>query len=619
MHQTHLLKMPRSLLPSDMKKPPAYNEPGPRAFKETMMRRAVNTLRMRWHLLAVSTLALLCLLISAPRHARAMFVEQMAVSTRAIALGNACTADPPGIMSVHYNPAGLSKLPDKAFSQGLTLPFIFQEIKVTADPDMQPFMDGSSPNPVGHPNGASSADKVDPIAGTSGTSGPSMYIPILNDTIPFLAGPTLGISGRKKDSKWTFAYANYSPFAVGLTHEEYDDPARYQAKTLGQQHLIYAAPALSYQFNDKLAMGVTVGMGQTATYATLDMRMPNQMTALTKVLGDATKDLNIPVISQMTLPPPWFGGGVGPYDKVAELEMTMRDDFSPNYNFGVLYEPLSWLSLGITYQSEIKVEQVGNWNVQYSKQFKAMIDWLGQGNILPVTAAMLNLPTEGENQSGYVTNNMTIPQRVQAGIALKPIKYFQLLFDVNWVDWSVLKEDKFVFDRQADFLRFATLMGYTGGPDTMIIQRDFEDTISWAVGLEIFPLDWFTWRFGYEWRPTSVQEDLYDAMYAVPDMHNFGTGFGIKTKSDIVIDVSFAYLLGETMTIPNNGSINMNSTDFNKPVYNPYAGLDFEEEMSAYIFSVNVRMPIHVMQDHLHHQAEMVGKAYHFLNPFDDE
>jgi len=26
-----------------------------------------------------------------------------------------------------------------------------------------------------------------------------------------------------------------------------------------------------------------------------------------------------------------------------------------------------------------------------------------------------------------------------------------------------------------------------------------------------------------------------------------------------------------------------------------------------------------VMQDHLHHQAEMVGKAYHFLNPFDDE
>lgn len=584
------------------------------------MRRAVNTLPMRWHVPVVSTLAVLCLLIiAAPRHAGAMFVEQMAVSTRAIALGNACTADPPGIMSVHYNPAGLSKLPDDAFSQGLTLPFIMQKISLTADPSMQPFMDGSSPNPVGSPNGASEESKVDPLAGTSGTSGPSMYIPLLNQTIPFLAGPTLGISSRKKESKWTLAYANYAPFAVGLTHEADDDPARYQAKALGQQHLIYAAPAVSYRMNDKLALGFTVGMGQTVTYATLDMRMPNQMTALTKVLGDATKDLNIPIISQMTLPPPWFGGGVAPYEKVAQLSMTMRDDFSPNFNVGLLYDPTNWLSLGLTYQSEVKVEQVGTWNVQYSKQFKAMIDWLGQGNILPVTAAMLNLPTRGENQSGYITNNMTIPQRVQAGIALKPIKYFQILADVNWVDWSVLEQDKFVFDRQADFLRFATLMGYTGGPNTMLIQRDFKDTISWAVGLEIFPTDWFTWRFGYEWRPTSVQENLFDAMYAVPDLHNFGTGFGIKTKNDVVIDVSFAYLLGETMEIPNNGSTNMNSTDFNKPVYNPYAGLNFKEEMAAYIFSVNVRMPIHVMKDHMHHQAEMVKKAYHALNPFDGE
>ena len=583
------------------------------------MRRAVNTLRMRWHISAVSTLAVLCLLICVPPHARAMFVEQMAVSTRAIALGNACTADPPGIMSVHYNPAGLTKLPDQAFSQGLTLPFICIDISLTADPDMQPFMDGSSPNPVGHPNGASEESKVDPLAGTTGSSGPSMYVPLYNDTIPFLAGPSLGISSRKKDSKWTFAYANYSPYAVGLTFDDDDNPIRYQAKALGQQHLIYAAPALSYKVNDKFSVGFTVGLGQTATYAELDMRMPNEMTALTRVLGDATKDLNIPIISQMTLPPPWFGGGVAPYDKVAELDMSLRDDFSPNYNVGILYEPLSWLSLGITYQSEIKVEQVGNWNVQYSQQFKAMIDWLGEGNILPVTAAMLNLPTDGENQSGYVTSNMTIPQRIQAGVALKPSRYFQFLFDVNWVDWSVMNKDTFTFDRQADFLRFATLMGYTGGPDALIIRRDFEDTISWAAGIELFPTDWFTWRFGYEWRPTSVQEDLYDAMYAVPDIHNFGTGFGIKTKNDVVIDVSFAYLLGDTVEIPNNGSINMNSTDFNRPVYNPYAGLDFKQEMEAYIVSVNVSMPITVMKEHMHHQAEMVKSAYHFLNPFDDE
>ncbi|MCG8470283.1 MAG: outer membrane protein transport protein [Desulfobacterales bacterium] len=590
------------------------------------MRRAENTLRYR-HLI----LLLLCLMLASP-DAHAMFIEQMAVSARAISLGNACTADPPGTMSIHYNPAGLTYLPDTAFGQGLTLPFVFQKISFEADPRMDPFMDGSAPNPPGHvnpdtgiENGADvkpddSYPKLDPCAGKSGTSGPRMFLPILNQTIPFLAGPTMGISARKSGSRWTFGYANYAPFAVGLSQSGADNPVRFQAKELGQQHLIYAAPAVSYRVNEKFSLGLSVGMGQTATYATLDQRMPNQMTALTKVLGEATKDLNIPIISQMTLPPPWFGGGVGPYEKVSQLSMLMRDDFSPSYNIGALYKPKEWFSFGVCYQSEIKVEQVGNWKVQYSDQFKAMIDWLGQGNILPVTAAMLNLPTRGANQSGYVTNNMSFPQRVQAGIAVKPFKFMKVLFDINWADWSVLKEDRFIFDRPADFLRFATIMGYTQGgskSNTMVVKRAFEDTISFGTGLEIMPNDWLTLRLGYEYRPTSVQDELFDAMYAMPNIHHYAAGFGIATKKNIVIDVAFALLKGEDVYIPNNGSINMNSTDFNRPVYNPYAGLHFREEMTAYIASINVRMPISTMKEHMHHQLEMVKKVYHFLNPFD--
>src|SRR6185369_10015277 len=42
--------------------------------------------------------------------ARAALVENLTTSVTAMALGNAVTADPPGIDSIHFNPAGLARL-----------------------------------------------------------------------------------------------------------------------------------------------------------------------------------------------------------------------------------------------------------------------------------------------------------------------------------------------------------------------------------------------------------------------------------------------------------------------------------------------------------------------------
>jgi hypothetical protein len=71
----------------------------------------------------------------------------MAICTRGIALANTCTADPPGIMSIHYNPAGLSMLPDgKVFENGLTIPVILMKVRLEADPNQKKFLDGSGPD-----------------------------------------------------------------------------------------------------------------------------------------------------------------------------------------------------------------------------------------------------------------------------------------------------------------------------------------------------------------------------------------------------------------------------------------------------------------------------------------
>jgi long-subunit fatty acid transport protein/ketosteroid isomerase-like protein len=542
-----------------------------------------------------------------PVPAEGSFHEQMAISAKAISLGNAVTANPPGHMSIHYNPAGLSLMPEgKWFSQGLTVPVIQKTSKFRADPDFEGFF-GVNDDPILSPLGK--------YEGTN-TAG-RMYIPIVDTTIDYLFSPTVGISYRKPGSPWTFAVGNYAPFAVGLVHGASRDPTRFGGKAVYQQHLVYAAPAVSYQLNEELSLGLSVGLGQTAMGAEVDMRSPNELVELTRVLGEATEDLEIPVLSELTLPPPWFGGGVGAYDQVASLDLALRDDFSPNYNVGLLWEPLDWLSLGLVYQSPIKVELEGDYLFSYTETWRSMVNWFGQSPLLLTTSGMLDLPTNPvPYQKGRVTTEIELPRRVQMGVKIQPFDRLSLMFDLKWSNWSVLEEDRFVFDQDIQLLRLVKLLGYTGGNDKLVVDRDFQDTLDWAVGVEFELFDWLTLRAGYEWRETSVKQELYDLLYALPDLHYFGGGCSVTLPNGMVIDLAGAYLINEGFKVENDGSSNLNSNDTFKPVYNPYAGLHYEQDTYTYMGSINVTMPFEVMAKMMHHQMEMGHMVFNLLNPF---
>jgi len=531
-----------------------------------------------------------------PAHAN--FIEQMAVDARAIALANAVTADPPGIAAVHYNPAGLSLLPEgKYFSSGLTVPFIKITSRFDTDPAFEGFLGGYNNDPLNHTVGKN----------TSGR----MYVPLVDQEIDFLAAPILGMSYRPADSRWSLAIGNYVPFGVGFAHDDDNDPVRFGARHAYMQHLVYMAPSVSYQLTDTLAAGLTVGVGQTAVGVGLDMRSPNDLVTLTRVLGDATGDLEIPILSELTLPPPWFGGGIGPYDPVASLQLAVRDDFSPNYNLGLLWEPWQWVSLGAVYQSPIKVQLTGAYRFDYTETFQQAINWLGSSPTLLMVSGMLNLPFNAvPYQSGKVSAEMEFPQRVQMGIKLKPFKRISLLADLAWSDWSSIKEDRFVFDQDIQLLKLVKVLGYTGGNRELVLQRDFKDTWSYSLGLEIHLTDWLSLLLGYENRPSSVSDQHFDCIYSLPDLESYGAGFSIKLKSGTQIDLGFAYLINEEYKVRNNGSDLLNSTDPFNPVYNPYAGLNYRQKTETYLASFKVSMPLHVM-------SEMIDDIFGLLNPFD--
>ena len=546
--------------------------------------------------------ALTGLALLGPAPVQASFHEQLAIDARAIALANNVTADPPGLMSIHYNPAGLSLLGDGDFiSQGLTIPVIRKTSKFTADPDFKGF--------AGEAND-------DPLAGTQGTStSGKMYVPFYGEA-DTVFGTSLGLSHRAPGSKWTFAIGQYAPFGVGLNNGGQNDPSRFGGQSVYNQHLIYAAPAVSYQVSKTFSIGASVGLGQTAMGAQLDMRSPNDLVAMTKVLGNATKDLEIPVLSELTFPAPWFGGGVGPYDKLASVQIKMRDDFSPSYNLGALWNPVDWFALGASYQSAIKVNLVGQYSIQYSDQWQRMVNWFGSSPTLMTVSGMLGLPTRAvPQQSGVVSEKFEFPQMVNLGVKLKPFTRLTLLSDLHWANWSSVKQDNIVFDQKIQLLQFVKVLGYSGGDNTLQVDRNLKDTWNWGAGLEYQLLDWLTLRAGYERRKSSTQKDLFDLLYALPDLDSYGAGFGIKLKSGTCIDLGANYLVNTSFKIMDNGSSNMNSTDFTKPVYNPYAGLNYEQKTVTYIWSAKITMPLGVMQENLHQQKVMLYKALSMLNP----
>ncbi len=533
--------------------------------------------------------------------ARAGLIEQLAVGTSGMSLGNAVTAYPEGsgAMAVHYNPASLSALGTR-FDNGLTFTVSKRTINYTQGID--PEVGG-----LWAPFGGWFNNGKDPLDGTEGKlqSG-YMVIPIIDYEIPYLAGAAMGISYNPPGPKsnWTFGFGQYAPFAAGLKHHE-DDPASYLGQYAFFLRMILAAPAVAYRLSETLSVGASVGLGVTLFSFGTNMRTPNTMVALTGALGESTEGLEIPILSELTLPPPWFNGGMTPYAKAGELDLMVEDYFTTSYNLGVLWEPTRWFAFGACYQSESDTTMEGDFKFSYGNEFQRTVAWLGRSPLTIIVSGMFDLPNKAvPNQKGTATVSMTWPSRLQLGIKLRPIKQVTFTCDANWTDWEAWPQLKIEFDQKIQLLRFARMLGYTGGPKTMIIDFGYENTWHFSYGLEIRPVDKLAIRLGYEPRPTSVPDDKFGPM-PINDMEIFSAGIGLivedhpkpkphgmhallqQIQHPTAIDINVSYVNIHDKVVGFDESTNLNSTAFTDIVYNPYAGLIWEQEYSIWIFSLN--------------------------------
>lgn len=514
----------------------------------------------------------LCLFVGV---AHAQLAQNLTIGNpKAMALGNAITADSSGIDAVHYNPAALTKLKGRQTQMKL----------LTGIMDIRAEFDA----PPGYGSAFLNYGDDDVAGSSSRTTTPAMYLPGFGGLteMPLLAAPLAGISINPPGSKFTFATNVYAPQALGFSRDDDSDPARYQGRKVAIQRITYLSPSVGYQMNDELSFGLSVGFSHQAMALNQDFRAPGVLTGVTRLLGEIYKTGGV-CATPIRILADFCGSTLGPFTNLANLDIDLQQKLAPSWNVGVLWEPTDWFAWGATYQSESRMHLQGKYRVDYSADWQSFWSVFDQSIIAQVFGIFPRGQVDEER--GSASLDLTYPDHFSTGIKFKPHDQWQINFDVKWTDYQDWNSFEIQFDRPLDMLRVARVFSSQYATDTSItLDRGYESVWSWALGVQYEVNERLTLRAGYEPRPSAIPENKADVLAPVGDAVLYGLGLGYRWDKDTFIDVGFNYFVSE-QDIPARSSCNVNCADIDSLVYNPYADLDVKTKTTAYIMAITYR------------------------------
>ena len=516
--------------------------------------------------------------------AHAQFTTNLTISPKALSLGNAVTADPPGIMSIQYNPAGLSELDGRQFEVDLLNAYIAIDADFIAPPGYNVFgISGTGYDPV-------TGQQADPVANShSHTHTLAMYVPgfgIRKMPLPVALVPAGGFSIKPPGSKLTFGNAFYIPMGAGFARKN-SDPGRYQPLDAAIDRYTYLSPTIAYQINDHWAVGLGVHFSEQSVATDMWLRAPNMLLGVAQILQTAFN-------CQSGKEPlaPWLalcGGNVGPWDDIGVMRLNMQDTLSPTFAFGVLWKPTPWFRWGASYLSADNMDMRGTYELDYTKDWSGFWQSVNSSVLGAIGAAILSLPSGVPREAGNVSMHLTYPQHFQTGISIDLHPKLTMNVDVNWSDWKAWQAFNLKFDRKLEFLSAARILAPNKAtPNTLSFPLGFTDTWNVGIGFTFHASSRLDLRAGVERRNSVIPDNQRSVMAPFGGADLWGVGMGYQWSKDTHIDMSLSYLHSQEY-IPANTSCNVNCTDITNLIYNPYAGLDVKTSLTAVLAGLTFR------------------------------
>lgn len=533
----------------------------------------------------------------APAIVQAQLATNIAVDARAMALGNAVTADPPGIMSLHFNPAGLAKLEGRRIDlQFIAVDFALNS-EFSAPPGYGVFGFSDDPVVCADPTNDGADQCRQFKKGRSSVEGVSLYIPVVDEIVdlppgPVVGGPLPAFSIKPPGSKVTFANAIYAPMLAGF-HRSEDDPGNYLGERVAIERITYLAPSLGWQVNDRWSVGASVGLSYQAVALQMDFRSPNELLGFARVLDE---DICAPFRgeSNIVLDIFLFGAcgaeeGLDPFENLANMDLSMEQRMSPTYNLGVLWEPNDKFAWGLVWQSEAKMDLKGKYNITYEKPTRDVLNSIGGSPTGAIALAVLGMPTFlPESETGLLSMGLTYPAHMQTGIKYRFLPRWKLNMDLGWTDFGKWDAFDIKFDRNVTALSLARLLAPGVTQSSLRMPLGFQSVWSLGAGVEWDFTDRLTLRLGLEPRASAIPEDRRSPLVPINEAMLYGLGLGYKWDRDSQVDITFSYMHSKD-SIPADTSCAANCTGIDQVVYNPYAGLDIQTEAQIMYFGLAYR------------------------------
>lgn len=530
--------------------------------------------------------------------AYAQLAQNLTVDIRSLSLGNAVTADPPGVNSIHFNPAGLTQVQGLQTDVNTVMLDLAVEREFTAPPGFNVF--GYSDDPVVCNDKVNDGNRLCSDFkdyATSKAAGVSLYVPVLDEIVDFpsglpVAAGSAGVAYRPPGSKAVYGTAFYPVTAAGMYHEE-GDPAEYMGERLALERITYLSPTIAYEVDDNLSVGLSVGFSYQAIAMETTLRTPNDLLGVARLVDEDVcapfKENQSIVTDLLLLGICRANEGAGPFKPLGDLELAVDQTASPSFNVGVLWEPSDDLAFGMVYQSKGKTNMQGSFKVNTNEPARELIRAMNSSITGQIVLALLNFPSSiPEVETGKVSLDLDYPSHFQAGVKYKITPDLQVNFDVGYTDFDEWSDWNIQFDRPISVLRIARLLSPEVTPTSLNIPIGLKSSWSWGIGIEQRVSDRLKFRLGYEPRNSSVPLDKRNPMIPINNAQLFGTGLEYQFDPDTTLDLTAAYVRSRDQ-IPANTSSFANTTGVNNLVLNPYAGLDIKTKADIYILGMAYR------------------------------
>lgn len=548
--------------------------------------------------LHIQPLVAALLLVGLAAQSQARLGQNLSIDMKTLSMGNAVTADPPGVNSIHFNPAGLTKIDGlQTDLQGIMAQFnVKREWSAPAGYNIFGYSDDpivcnddpSNPSPL-------CTDFKGVVKGD--VEYPTLYVPILKKMVDLAPGmpvmaPTAGVAYRPPGSKITYASAIYAPMIAGFGAED-GNPGNYMGQQVAIERVTFLSPSAAYQVNDELSVGASIGLSYQAVALKTDMRVPNELVGVLRLIHEdvcAPFKENGNIVTDLLL----FGmcnaeHSLGPFDKLATLDVALEQSVAPSYNLGILWEPTDDFGFGMVYQSKSRMRLKGKYNIQTGEGARDMISALNSSVTGQILSAILGFPGYiPAQESGLVSMNLNYPQHFQAGIKYKVMPDVQVNFDVSWTDFKEWEKFQMEFDRAIGALKIGKLLSNNVTDSSVSFPLEFVSSWRWGVGIQYDATDRLQLRMGYEPRSSAIPDHKRNTLVPINNAQLFGMGLTYRFDPDTEIDLTAAHLRSKDR-IPANSSDLANKTGVNNLIYNPYAGLNIKTDTTVNLMGIVYR------------------------------